>query len=52
MDKKEEPLKLCKEHFYEWTQEGYPIKAIEVKDESDCDICLQQEWFMNEGKEI
>jgi len=50
--KKEEPLKLCKEHYYEWKQEGYTIKAVEVDDESDCDVCLQQEWLSNEGKEI
>ena len=51
--KKEEPLKLCKEHYHEWKSEGYTMKAVEIDEQKDdCDICLQQEWVMNEGKEI
>ena len=42
-------LKLCKEHYYEWMQESYPIKATEVSDKNDCDICLQHKGAINEG---
>lgn len=52
MKKVDEILKLCKEHYHEWKSEGYAIKAVKVDDEEDCDICLQQMWLMNEGKEI